>query len=113
MKKYQRFAPLGLYLAILAALVSAGMYFVRREFDLSLLSFGGGSSGIVKLAKYVSLIPKHVRSQQKCGELLDTSKALAVRTEHLPCLQHLLQSCVADWGRYINVAYSWKSLKRL
>ncbi len=59
MKKYQRFAPLGLYLAILAALVSAGLYFVRREFDLyQQISIG---LIVVGLAAYALLDPDKVR----------------------------------------------------
>ncbi|MBN2501771.1 MAG: GldG family protein [Anaerolineales bacterium] len=59
MKKYQRFAPLGLYLAILAALVSAGLYFVRREFDLyQQISIG---LIVVGLAVYALLAPDKVR----------------------------------------------------
>ena len=34
--KWRRFAPLGLYLALLAGLTAIGLYFVQREWNLAL-----------------------------------------------------------------------------
>ena len=57
--EYRRFAPLGLYLAWLAALVSAGLYIVQREFNLPLqISL---ALIVVGLALYAILDPTRVR----------------------------------------------------
>ena len=57
--EWRRFAPLGLYLAVLAALVSGGLYFVRREVDLYLqISLGLVFLG---LALFALLDPDRVR----------------------------------------------------
>ena len=57
--EWRRFAPLGLYLALLAALVSAGLYIVRRELDLYLqISLG---LVVVGLALFALLDPRKVR----------------------------------------------------
>jgi len=34
--KWRRFAPIGLFLALIAAVVSAGLYIVQREWNLAL-----------------------------------------------------------------------------
>jgi putative copper export protein len=34
--KWRRFAPVGIYIAVLAALVSAGLYIIQREWNLAL-----------------------------------------------------------------------------
>jgi ABC-type uncharacterized transport system involved in gliding motility auxiliary subunit len=55
----KRYAPIGLYLALLAALVSAGLYIVQREWNLALqISLG---SIVVGLAAFVILDPDRVR----------------------------------------------------
>ncbi len=57
--EWRRFAPFGLYLAILAGLVSFGLYFVQRQFNLALqISL---SLIIVGLAVWVILDPQKVR----------------------------------------------------
>lgn len=57
--EWRRYAPIGLYLAILAALASAGLYIVQRQFNLP-LQIGLGLT-IVGLALYAILDPDHVR----------------------------------------------------
>ncbi|MFU8773019.1 MAG: Gldg family protein, partial [Anaerolineales bacterium] len=57
--QYRKFAPIGLYLSLLGALISAGLYIVQREFDLALqISLG---LVIVGLAVYAILDPDQVR----------------------------------------------------
>jgi ABC-type uncharacterized transport system involved in gliding motility auxiliary subunit len=57
--KRRRYAPLALYLAILAALVSAGLFIVQRQFSLLLqISLGGV---LIGLALYAILDPSHLR----------------------------------------------------
>lgn len=54
-----RYAPIGLYLAILAAVVSAGLYIVQREWNLALqISLG---MIVVGLAAFTFLNPDRVR----------------------------------------------------
>ena len=56
---YKRLAPYGLYLSIVAGLVSAGLYIVQREFNLPLqISLG---VVIVGLALFAILDPEQVR----------------------------------------------------
>ena len=58
-KQLKRFAPIGLYIAILAALVSGGLYIVQRSFNLPLqisLAFI-----VVGLAAYAMMDPQHLR----------------------------------------------------
>jgi ABC-type uncharacterized transport system involved in gliding motility auxiliary subunit len=56
----KKFAPYGLYLALLAGLVSGGLYIVRRSFDLPLqISLG---LIVVGLALYALLDPKTLRA---------------------------------------------------
>lgn len=56
---WKRFASLGLYLALLAALVSAGLFIVQREFNLALqISL---ALIVVGLALYALLDPERVR----------------------------------------------------
>ncbi len=58
--KLRRFAPIGLYLALIAALVSAGLYIVQREWNLYLqISLG---CIIVGLALFTILDPERVRT---------------------------------------------------
>ena len=57
--EWHRFAPLGLYLALLAALFSIGYYIVQREFNLY-LQIGLGLV-VVGLAVYAFLDPSRVR----------------------------------------------------
>lgn len=55
----KRFAPIGLYVAILAALVSAGLYIVQRSFNLPLqISL---ALIVVGLAAYALMDPHHLR----------------------------------------------------
>src|SRR3990172_3705109 len=57
--QWRRFAPLGLYLALIAALVSIGLYVVQRQMSLALqISLG---LIVVGLALYALLDPDHVR----------------------------------------------------
>jgi ABC-type uncharacterized transport system involved in gliding motility auxiliary subunit len=57
--EYRRFAPLGLYLSLAAALVSAGLYIVQREFNFPLqISLG---LVVIGLAIYALLDPDQVR----------------------------------------------------
>jgi ABC-type uncharacterized transport system involved in gliding motility auxiliary subunit len=57
--QWRKFAPIGLYLALVAVLVSFGLYVVRREFDLYLqISLG---VFILGLATFVILDPDRVR----------------------------------------------------
>jgi len=57
--EWRRFAPFGLYLALLAALVSMGLYIVQREFNLYLqISLG---LILVGLALFALLDPERVR----------------------------------------------------
>jgi len=57
--EYRRFAPLGLYLSLIAVIVSAGLYIVQREFNLPLqISL---ALIVVGLAFYAILDPGHVR----------------------------------------------------
>ncbi|HJW91727.1 MAG TPA: GldG family protein [Anaerolineales bacterium] len=56
---WRRFAPLGLYLALLAALASAGLYIVQRTWNLPLqISLG---LFVIGLALYAALDPEQVR----------------------------------------------------
>lgn len=59
MKTYQRFAPFGLYLAIVAALAAAGLYIVQRQFNLYLQVALG--LVVIGLAVYAILDPDRVR----------------------------------------------------
>ncbi|MFC1878618.1 GldG family protein [Chloroflexota bacterium] len=57
--EWRRFAPIGLYIALLAALVSAGLFIVMREWNLWLqISLG---LIVVGLAVFVILDPERVR----------------------------------------------------
>ncbi|MBE0409897.1 MAG: hypothetical protein IBX69_09210, partial [Anaerolineales bacterium] len=57
--QYRKFAPIGLYLSLLGALISAGLYIVQREFNLALqISLG---LVIIGLAVYAILDPDQVR----------------------------------------------------
>ena len=57
--KLKRYAPIGLYVAILAALVSAGLYIVQRSFNLPLqISL---ALIVVGLAAYALMDPQHLR----------------------------------------------------
>jgi ABC-type uncharacterized transport system involved in gliding motility auxiliary subunit len=58
--QWRRFAPLGLYLALLAALVSAGLYIVQRAWNLPLqISLG---LILIGLALFAVLDPEKVRT---------------------------------------------------
>ncbi|MEA3351722.1 MAG: Gldg family protein [Chloroflexota bacterium] len=58
-KEWRRFAPIGLYLALAAALVSFGLYVVQREFNLYLqISLG---LIVLGLAAFAVLDPNRVR----------------------------------------------------
>lgn len=57
--EWRRFAPIGLYISIIAALVSAGLFIVQREFNLPLqISLG---MIIIGLALFAVLDPSRVR----------------------------------------------------
>jgi len=57
--EWRRFAPIGLYLALIATLVSIGLYIVQREFNLYLqISLG---LIVVGLALFALLDPERVR----------------------------------------------------
>jgi len=57
--KLKRFAPIGLYVAILATLVSAGLYIVQRSFNLPLqISL---ALIVIGLAAYALMDPQHLR----------------------------------------------------
>ena len=57
--KLKRFAPIGLYVAILAALVSGALYIVQRSFNLPLqISLG---VILVGIAAYALMDPQHLR----------------------------------------------------
>lgn len=59
-RKLRRFAPLGLYLSLLAVLVSLGLYIVQREWNLYLqISL---ACIIVGLAIFAVLDPEKVRT---------------------------------------------------
>jgi ABC-type uncharacterized transport system involved in gliding motility auxiliary subunit len=58
-REWQRFAPIGLYLSVLAALASAGLYIVFREFNLPLQI--SVAVIILGLALFAVLDPERVR----------------------------------------------------
>jgi multisubunit Na+/H+ antiporter MnhC subunit len=57
--QWRRFAPIGLYLALIAALISIGLYVVQRQMTLALqISLG---LIVIGLALYALLDPDKVR----------------------------------------------------
>lgn len=73
-KNLKKFAPLGLYLALVAAAVSLGLYIVRRAFDLPLqISLG---VIVLGLAAAIFLDPQHAKEIFTGRQGKNTSNAL-------------------------------------